>query len=289
MTQLHQVPTSRTRLHRHVVTSSLFGSIKLWQFFVQKPSCIIMLSLFVTQLWHGPQGSCQQSSKLLNEVSGCVLLCMSPVTRHVRDDPTICSLPCHTRTLPRFGWPSAPLVSLITKRKQRNSHRWSCRPTIPRIRLHVLHLWHLSLVHKTITYWQLAKINNAYSSAELCKTFSVGFRHCFTFSEHCTPSSSMAYMSACVTMMRREAPLSDQSPPSPQIRAKTLRGAAHNSSQLRRVTSVTPWHAVITQPGIDNHITREHAPAVLTKSGLNWPEMLWTGVLILILLQPSHW
>ena len=87
--------------------------------------------------------------------------------------------------------------------------------------------------------------------------------------EYCTPSSSMTYMSACVTMMRREAPLSDQSPPSPQIRAKTLRGAAHNSSQLRRVTSVTPWHAVITQPGIDNHITREHAPAVLTKSGLN--------------------
>ena len=82
----------------------------------------------------------------------------------------------------------------------------------------------------------------------------------------------MAYMSACVTMMRHEAPLSDQSPPSPQIRAKTLRGAAHNSSQLRRVTSVTsvtPWRAVITQPGIDNHITREHAPAVLTKSGLN--------------------
>ena len=131
--------------------------------------------------------------------------------------------------------------------------------------------------HKIFTYWQLAKIfNNAHSSEELCKMVSVGFRQCLfvTFSEYCTPSSSMAYMSACVTMMRHEAPLSDQSPPSPQIRAKTLRGAAHNSSQPRRVTSVTPCRAVITQPGTDNHITRDHALPVLPKSGSKCPEMV---------------
>ena len=142
----------------------------------------------------------------------------------------------------------------------------------------------MSLVHKTITYWQLAKINNAYSSAELCKTFSVGFRHCFTFSEHCTPSSSMAYMSACVTMMRHEAPLSDQSPPSPQIRAKTLRGAAHNSSQPRRVT--LSRHGALSSPSRGLITT---SPAIMhcqfyqnqARIDLKWYEM---GVLILILL-----
>ena len=84
-------------------------------------------------------------------------------------------------------------------------------------------------------------------------------------------------MSACVTMMRREALLSDQSPPSPQIRAKTRGGAAHNSGRValsRDVAAGAECGVSSPQPGIDNNITGDHALEALPKSGLKCPELV---------------